>query len=143
MSIKNLTEWLAEVRQTPEYQFENLVVDITEDICEIMEAKGMSRADLARELGKSRAWVTKVLRGDQNLTLKTVVDVFWSLGYKLNMKSELANWRAGWTQSATAYESQSTITVRSPRKAVDDTARYTEEPIGQAPEVANVDSVAA
>jgi antitoxin component HigA of HigAB toxin-antitoxin module len=143
MSINDLSQWLAEARETPEYQFESVAFDLAEELCKIMEAKGISKADLARDMGKSRAWATKLLRGDHNMTLKTVVDVYWRLGYKLKIESELAIKNAGWTESGTAYESKSTITVNSSRKPLGDAAHFADEPMEQLSEDANVKSVAA
>ena len=88
MSVDELLNMFEEAEETDDYQLESALVDLTEKICEIMEAKGISRADLARRLGKSRAWVTKVLRGDGNLTLKTVIDILWELGYKASIAIE-------------------------------------------------------
>jgi len=88
MSTEDLLRMFEEAENTAEYQFEKAVVDLTEQICEIMEAQGISRADLARRLGKSRPWVTKVLRGDRNLTLKTITDILWELGYRARIEAE-------------------------------------------------------
>lgn len=89
MSIVDLVQRFREAQTTPEYQFEKIMVDLTEQICEIMETRGISRDDLARKLGKSRAWVTRILRGDHRLTLKTITDIFWAFGYKVIIKVEV------------------------------------------------------
>ena len=88
MSVNELSKMFEEAENTSDYQLQSTVVDLTEDICEIMEAKSITRADLARRLGKSRAWVTKLLRGDRNLTLRTIVEVLWELGYKVSVSAE-------------------------------------------------------
>ena len=88
MSVDELQDLLKNTESTSEYQFESTIVNLTEQICEIMETEGISRADLARRLGKSRAWVTKVLHGDRNLTLKTITEVLWELGYKSSIQTE-------------------------------------------------------
>ncbi|MDO8586362.1 MAG: hypothetical protein Q7T82_04920 [Armatimonadota bacterium] len=143
MSMDKLSKLVEDIEKTPGYQLESAIVDVTEDICEIMEAKGLSRADLARELGKSRAWATKVLRGDHNMTLKTVVEVFWSLGYRLKMQPELTGSNAAWTQTARAYASESVVTVHYPRTPAEEASRYEEELVEQTLEAVDVSSVAA
>ena len=40
-----------------------------------LQQVNMSKADLAREIGKSPAYVTKLLRGDANLTIKSMVQL--------------------------------------------------------------------
>jgi len=37
----------------------------------LMDAQGVTKADLARRVGKSRAYVTQSLSGDHNMTLST------------------------------------------------------------------------
>ena len=65
------------------FQFARLELEVTELFCELMENENVSRAELARRLGVSSAYVTKVLRGQSNLTLKTVSDFLfapWKVG---------------------------------------------------------------
>ena len=38
----------------------------------LMESQGVSKAELARRVGKSRAYVTQSLGGDRNMTLSTL-----------------------------------------------------------------------
>ena len=133
MSVKDLFRAFEEAEITAEYQFEKAVVDLTEQLCEIMEAKGVSRADLARQLGRSRAWVTKVLRGDRNVTLKTITDIFWKLGYNARIQADL-NWgsAAAWDQDFGQYASEGVLTVFSQtglREGTD--AQYAKQPIEQ------------
>jgi transcriptional regulator with XRE-family HTH domain len=45
----------------------------------------VSRAELASRLGKSRAYVTKLLRHGSNLTVQTISDVFHALGRSLRV----------------------------------------------------------
>ena len=62
-----------------EFQRERLATEITELISRIMDDQGVSRAELASRLGKSRAYVTKMLRHGSNLTVHTIADVFTAL----------------------------------------------------------------
>jgi antitoxin component HigA of HigAB toxin-antitoxin module len=69
--------------ETPEnqrlYQQEKLLVEVTELLAKVMDKKEMNRSDLARAIGKSKAFVTQVLRGNHNMTLRTVADLFWAM----------------------------------------------------------------
>jgi transcriptional regulator with XRE-family HTH domain len=62
------------------FQRERLATEITELVCELMDEHRISRAELARRLGKSPPYVTKMLRNGSNLTVKTISDVFFALG---------------------------------------------------------------
>src|SRR5881296_213097 len=59
-------------------------LEISEQIYLAMERQGVSKADLARRLGKSRAYVTKVLQGRTNFTLESIVRITRALNCKLD-----------------------------------------------------------
>ena len=48
-----------------------------------MEKQGVSRADLARRLGTSPAYITKLLRGTYNPTLETVAKIAIALNARV------------------------------------------------------------
>jgi transcriptional regulator with XRE-family HTH domain len=83
MSLQELIESSQDTMK--DYQRERLEVEVTELICQLMEEKNISRAELARRLGKSRPYVTKLLRDGSNMTLKTISDVFFALGRSLRV----------------------------------------------------------
>jgi len=56
-------------------------VDVAADLTLLLHHVGKSRADLARALGWSRARVTQVLSGHENLTVQTIAAVTKALGY--------------------------------------------------------------
>ena len=62
------------------YARENLIYNVTEDLLVILEDKGVSKSELARRLGKSRAYVTQVLSGSRNMTLGSLSDFCFALG---------------------------------------------------------------
>lgn len=74
MSLHN--EW---VRQSPErerlYAEEKLIVDVAEEIWAAMERAGRSKAEVAEALDKSKAYVSQVLNGSRNMTLRTLADI--------------------------------------------------------------------
>jgi transcriptional regulator with XRE-family HTH domain len=64
---------------SPDYWHEIPVVEFTEDLWRLMEEKQVSRAELARRIGTSRAYITKLLGGDANFTLMTMVKLAMAL----------------------------------------------------------------
>lgn len=50
----------------------------------LMEREGVTRAQLAARLGRSRPFVSKILDSQHNFTLETLADVALSLGYALH-----------------------------------------------------------
>lgn len=58
---------------------EQLLMDVTEELIHEMEKKDISRADLARLLEKPKSFITRLLNGDHNMTLRTLSDVCFAL----------------------------------------------------------------
>lgn len=62
---------------------ERAIYEVTEMIeCE-MEKQQVSRSELASRLGRTKGWVTQLLDGDANKTIRTVADVLAVLGRQL------------------------------------------------------------
>jgi len=89
MSIKNksketgdrLQAALAQLRKTETYDKETIRDEISELIHQIMTREGVKPVELARSLGKSRAYVTKILQGNANFTIESLVKIARALGY--------------------------------------------------------------
>jgi transcriptional regulator with XRE-family HTH domain len=67
------------------FQQEELILEATELLATIMAENQVTKADLARRLRKSKAFITQCLNGGQNLTLRTLADLFGALGYRLQL----------------------------------------------------------
>jgi len=65
------------------YFREDLIFEITEAICEVMEEKHISKAELSRLASVSKSNITQLLSGDQNMRLTTVADLLYALDSKL------------------------------------------------------------
>ena len=74
-TAKRFADLLQKAEQSDKFQIDALKVEISEQIYLAMNQQGISNADLARQLGKSRAYVTKVLRGTTNFTLESLVRI--------------------------------------------------------------------
>lgn len=59
---------------------EELIYNVTEDLLVLLEKLGVSKVELARHLGKSRAYITQLLSGSRNMTLGTLADICFTLG---------------------------------------------------------------
>lgn len=70
------------------FEQERLIVDATELLSIVIARSGTKRAELAEKLGRSKAYVTQMLRGNQNLTLRTLADVFCVLNCRLLVAAE-------------------------------------------------------
>lgn len=72
MAEHRYDEMLNRARESLDYWAEEAIVDFTEEIVRLMGEKGISRADLARNIGSSQAYITKVLGGNANFTITTM-----------------------------------------------------------------------
>jgi len=59
---------------------ERLMLEVTEAIHAEMEELGVNRAQLAERLGKSKAYVSQLLSGSRNMTLRSLADISFALG---------------------------------------------------------------
>jgi transcriptional regulator with XRE-family HTH domain len=76
---------------------EELVLDATERVCGAMKDANVSRADLADRLGTTRGYVSQLLDGSRNMTLRTLSDLAFSLGMRFSVQLTPR------TQAAPAY----------------------------------------
>jgi transcriptional regulator with XRE-family HTH domain len=81
MSPSKLHEWVnANSKRASVYAQESLIVDAAEEIWAALAEEKMTKADLAARLGKSKAFITQLLNGSRNMTLRTLADVASALG---------------------------------------------------------------
>lgn len=73
MVKKTFKALIAKARERDAYQAAKVTLDFTEDLARLMELRGVSNAELAKKIGSSPAYITKVLRGDTNFTIETMV----------------------------------------------------------------------
>ncbi|SEL61102.1 helix-turn-helix domain-containing protein [Ectothiorhodospira marina] len=60
-------------RNSEEHWVARATQQFTEDLYNLMERRGVSKAELARRLETSPAYITKLLRGDVNFTVRSMV----------------------------------------------------------------------
>lgn len=70
------------------YAIEGLVTDAAELVARLMREKGVKKAELARRLGKSRAWATQLLSGKANMTIRTFAEVAYALGAEVKLGTQ-------------------------------------------------------
>jgi transcriptional regulator with XRE-family HTH domain len=70
---KSFAQIFAEARKNLAYHIEGAIMEFTEELCRIMEAQGVTKAELAKRLDCKPAFVTKLLSGQNNFTLETMV----------------------------------------------------------------------
>lgn len=77
---ETLTERLTKTREGMRlYQQERAILDVTELVCQVMEEQDVSRSELAQRIGKTKGYITQLLDGRRNMTVRTISDVFTAL----------------------------------------------------------------
>jgi len=70
-----------ELLKSPEYWFENAQNDLYGQVVDYMEREGVNQNQLAERLGVTKGYVSQILKGQFNYTLKKLIDL--SLAIKL------------------------------------------------------------
>lgn len=77
---KKFEQMFDELENDSEYKAELDCLAFTEKIVGIMDRKGITRANLARKMGCTPAYVTRLLRGTVNFTMLTMRKIADALG---------------------------------------------------------------
>jgi transcriptional regulator with XRE-family HTH domain len=87
----------AGLMEAPEFRrllsVEALAAEAAEVIAGLMKQQTLSKADLARRLNKSRAWVTQLLSGKANMTVRTLAEVAYALGAEVKLQARTPSWK--------------------------------------------------
>src|ERR1017187_4585084 len=63
-----------------EFIKEELALEAMEKISELMELNSVTKSELARRTGNSKAYITQVLSGSRNMTVHTLAALAFALG---------------------------------------------------------------
>ena len=81
-----LDETLSELARDPEFVAERVALTLAEDILKVMRDNKVSKSELARRMGVSRAYVSQMLDAPPNLTLLTISKVSLALELEPNLR---------------------------------------------------------
>jgi len=70
------------------YQQEKLILEAMELISEAMEERNVNRSALARLMHRTRGYVTQLMSGSRNLTLRTLADAMTALDCEVSLGKE-------------------------------------------------------
>jgi transcriptional regulator with XRE-family HTH domain len=77
------------------YQQEWLILEVTELVASLMKDKRVSKTELAKRLGRSKGYITQLLDGRANMTLRTVADLMWALDASLGVSAHPLGFETG------------------------------------------------
>lgn len=83
-----MNDKLQSLRGTAEYAEEKLVARAQSLLEGILQEKGMSKTDLAKKMGVSKARVSQIFSDNQNFTFRLMAKAFYALGEELSLCRE-------------------------------------------------------
>lgn len=81
-------QFFADVEHDTGFLKAHAIHDFTFEVEGRMEKLGVTQAELARRLGTSRAYVTKMLRGNANFTIESMVKIAHALEARVHIRVE-------------------------------------------------------
>lgn len=85
-AAKWFQDMTARHEQDPKYWAEGLKLEFAEQVGRLLEERKMTRAELARRLGTSPAYVTKILHWTANLTLESMAKIALALDARVTLE---------------------------------------------------------
>lgn len=86
MEITELRQTLEAARNTFEYRLEQVLFEVAEQTCKLVESQGITRSELAQRLAVTPAYITKLLNGNPNLTIESLLKLSDALGQTLDIR---------------------------------------------------------
>lgn len=69
-----------ELLKSPEYWFEEAQNELYRQVIEFMERENLNQTQLAERLGVSKGYISQVLKGEFNYTLKKLIELSLAVG---------------------------------------------------------------
>jgi plasmid maintenance system antidote protein VapI len=95
-TVESFTEEFKKAHESVHFWTHFGILKFTEDILSRLESDGLSHTELAKRMGVSPAFVTKLINGKNNFTLRTMVRVALALGCETHVELREMNADARW-----------------------------------------------
>jgi transcriptional regulator with XRE-family HTH domain len=86
MGISELRQKLEAARNSFDYRLEKVLFDVAERVCNLIKCQNINRSELAQRLDVTPAYITKLLNGNPNLTIKSLLKLSDVLGQTLDIR---------------------------------------------------------
>lgn len=75
-----LQKYYTKYEKDPDFVAEGLSISVIENALKVMKKKGISRTDLAREMGVPKSQISRIFNAPPNLTLLSIARIALALG---------------------------------------------------------------
>ncbi|MBN9134160.1 MAG: helix-turn-helix transcriptional regulator [Nitrosospira multiformis] len=110
--MKSFTDVVRQAEQQDDYLIEAAKLSFVIELNRLLQKREMKFADLARSINRSPAYISKIMAGDTNLTIETMVKLVHAVGGDLNISIE-TNERKKENYKTKKYESSFTVSKQS------------------------------
>lgn len=86
MTSMRFQRLLEEARKQDDYWIHDAIHEFTEGLYSLMSRQDVSKSELARRIDSSPAYITKVMRGNTNFTMASMVRLVRALGGQIKVK---------------------------------------------------------
>ena len=114
-------ELFARARKLIAYKVEGAIIEFTEDLCKLMHIKGITKTQLAQRLGCKPAYITKLLSGQNNFTIETMVKTADAIGAEIRIHVQPAVVQSHWVDLTTF---KVTNTISSPEAGTSPSVQF-------------------
>jgi transcriptional regulator with XRE-family HTH domain len=83
---KRFAKLLGRAKQRPQYWVSKITLEFANTLSDMLKGKEISRKELAKMVETSPAYITKVLRGDANYTVETMVKLAMAVDAKVEIR---------------------------------------------------------
>lgn len=137
---RGFRDLLQEAQQRDSYWTERAILEFTEELVRTMEDRNVSRAELARRIGSSQAYITKILGGNANFTLASMTKLARALGSEMRVHMAPAASTTRWmdrieggvdTKAPSAHSSILAPSERPESETVHPTESFRDLPVGR------------
>ena len=105
MSVKDQLLWFKNLKDSPSFMAESNKIGFACEIERALAANGISQNKLADMIGVTPAYVSKVLKGDANLTIETMTKFSDAIGKVLHLYLANKGAKVEWVETFTDVES--------------------------------------
>lgn len=113
MMNKPALDWHKSLEQDPSYWAEHIKLDFAYALDRMLRQRGMTRSAMASALDSTPAYITKVMRGDTNLTIETMAKLALSVGGRVHIHISDADNRVRWMESLVTRAKAPTVDAAS------------------------------
>lgn len=106
-------DWKKSLDQDPSYWAEHIKLDFAYALNRMLRQHGMTRSAMASALNSTPAYITKIMRGDENLTIETMAKLAMAVSGRVHIHISEAENRVRWIESLITKTNVQTLDAAS------------------------------